>query len=157
VTRLRASGRYSAEGAVDTYHTLRVEEERQRDRVNVMGSIPIEEPWRECVSERRGVWIEEERQKRALWVEEQRQRRESTVDRRVLPVEEERKSPENTVAQSPTTNPTPKALFPEPQAPPNDDDHPFIVLTETKFRTTTKTTSGTRTTSRRPSVKSQST
>ncbi len=74
------------------------------------------------MSERRGVWIEEERQKRALWVEEQRQRRESTVDRRVLPVEEERKSPENTVAQSPTTNPTPKALFPEPQAPSKDNN-----------------------------------
>jgi len=148
--------RQRLEWGVDTHHTLRVEVERQRDHHKIMWSIPIEEPWRECVNERRGVWIEEERQKRALWVEEQRQRRESTVDRRVLPVEEERKSPENTVAQSPT-NPTPKALFPEPQAPPNDDDHPFIVLTETKFRTTTKTTSGTRTTSRRPSVKSQST
>ena len=41
----------------------------------------------------------------------------------MLPVEgEERKSPENTVAQSPTTNPTPKALFPEPQAPPKDNN-----------------------------------
>ena len=113
--------RQRLEWGVDTHHTLRVEVERQRDRVNVMWSIPIEEPWRECVNERRGVWIEEERQKRALWVEEQRQRRESTVDRRVLPVEEERKSPENTVAQSPT-NPTPKALFPEPQAPPKDNN-----------------------------------